>query len=1167
MKRLIVGIITISFIFGNFQPVWAQSADGFNINQLPAPGTMVAPSQNFVPVLLKGLVIHPNQPFNFDFIVDSGNDSTDQSNIQEQSQRMIRYFLTALTIPAGDLWVNLSPYEKDRIITNELGQTDMGRDMLAQDYVLKQLTASLIYPEKDLGKEFWSRVYRRVEAQTGNTNVPVNTFNKVWIVPNGANVFEHGHAVYVTKARLKVMLEEDYLALSHHVIPAKGRIDRHSQLLAGIHDKNNTHSISFQIIKQIILPEIEKEVNQGKNFALLRQVYYAAILAKWYRAEIQKTILAQAYLDKKKIAGIDLKDNSIKEQIYQRYLRAYKKGVFNFIKEDSDNLTGQMVPRKYFSGGEILDEAMINERKVDETSVAPIGKDFAMSLKVVPGGPDAAREGQRLSVDYSQATEFLRIKGILEDEIKGNHYDKITISKIAGLNKWRTIPAGYVESQYGQEIDRSKRIWLKTHNGKAFDWTAIAWPVNLDKNHPEDITDVVEGPAQELVRSILKIGGHPRWSNAWGPHVHGVLWDSNFTFLNPEDYFPFLDKPAEKPVRPVLSRDEYIEQTETIVRRVNDHEMFLDHAKQVFGRKLQVYKLEGSYEFFLVERYKHTDGVQRTWVIDMKWRDQFPNIPFPKQEFIDFVNNLEHEYIDRYGEKFRDKIQKKFRKAIGKIGFGKVFLGVLISRKILEEIPGTSDELTYNGDHIPYVIPEVSKEDLGYFSFGIQRFLKQYDKKKIKAGLPVVMVVELHDLEGFLKEQGMPEYRWGHWLDARPEGESGGLTLRELLKDENSSKAQLSTKVDAAMKTVIDKLNSGDISLSSGTWRGRDSDLIFYLHPYLERGTGIDIKKGNPTVIVIGFSSPDSLGDFPSKLKRLNSHIRIIATELPSEVPVAYLHLKLSQLPEELVSRNAKELILAVNDDFTINSGFIRYTDWSTDNYIFKKFGGNPESINYFEGRGSQNGNPAYVQSIKDDLEKKGTDLSKEGLKRIIEGGKDDYGSFTIERAPMQKALKEMGVEMQVGALPDLGSVPSDSPAILLFSNVLLHYPPDLRKEYWKALEKILRKNDVVIRKDNEEYGIFQMKNGVLSQVNSAMAAHIPDKGALVGNIQTGKRWHQGGIDLNQISVNRAGQGVNLQFDAAQISEITRPDFKGFRIIINSVTQIQNPLSLMGVHD
>ena len=72
---------------------------------------------------------------------------------------MIKYFFAALTLPEKDVWVNLSPYEKDCIVPKATGDTEMGRDMLAQDYILKQLTASLIYPEKDLGKEFWNRVY------------------------------------------------------------------------------------------------------------------------------------------------------------------------------------------------------------------------------------------------------------------------------------------------------------------------------------------------------------------------------------------------------------------------------------------------------------------------------------------------------------------------------------------------------------------------------------------------------------------------------------------------------------------------------------------------------------------------------------------------------------------------------------------------------------------------------------------------------------------------------------------------------------------------------------------------------------------------------------------------------------------------------------------------
>jgi Fe-S cluster biosynthesis and repair protein YggX len=37
----------------------------------------------------------------------------------------------------------------------------MGRDLLAEDYLLKQITSSLIYPEDGLGKKFWDKVYER----------------------------------------------------------------------------------------------------------------------------------------------------------------------------------------------------------------------------------------------------------------------------------------------------------------------------------------------------------------------------------------------------------------------------------------------------------------------------------------------------------------------------------------------------------------------------------------------------------------------------------------------------------------------------------------------------------------------------------------------------------------------------------------------------------------------------------------------------------------------------------------------------------------------------------------------------------------------------------------------------------------------------------------------
>ena len=126
---------------------------------------------------------------------------------------MVGYFLASLTVPEDQIWVNLSPYEQERMIAEGLGQTEMGRDLLAQDYMLKQITASLGYPESDLGAKFWVTVYRLAQEKLGTTNIPIKTFNKVWIVPRKAAVYEHENSVFVVSRDLKVMLEEDYLAL------------------------------------------------------------------------------------------------------------------------------------------------------------------------------------------------------------------------------------------------------------------------------------------------------------------------------------------------------------------------------------------------------------------------------------------------------------------------------------------------------------------------------------------------------------------------------------------------------------------------------------------------------------------------------------------------------------------------------------------------------------------------------------------------------------------------------------------------------------------------------------------------------------------------------------------------------------------------------------------
>src|SRR3989338_949918 len=371
LYRILSAFITLTFVFTSvLPPGYAQTISTLN---LPVHGVMVTPSAAFVPVLLKGMTVHPDNPLQFDFIIDSGNTGLDVGAqnfepLRKESEKLVKYFLASMTIPKDDLWVNLSPYEKDRIIPDELGKTELGRDMLAQDYILKQLTASLMYPEKELGKEFWDKVYRQAKEKYGTTEIPVDTFNKVWILPETATVYEHGQTVYIVEAKLKVMLDSDYLAMN------QGIGDRVQVIGEKLNPKPQPPNpqVSTEIIREVILPEIEREVNEGKSFANLRQIYNSAILAAWFKQNLRQTLLGQVYVDKAKTKGVDVDDKTVNEKIYAQYLEAFQKGVYNYIKEDIGPTTREMIQRKYFSGGTNLKVGDLVETYKEDRPLSPL---------------------------------------------------------------------------------------------------------------------------------------------------------------------------------------------------------------------------------------------------------------------------------------------------------------------------------------------------------------------------------------------------------------------------------------------------------------------------------------------------------------------------------------------------------------------------------------------------------------------------------------------------------------------------------------------------------------------------------------------------------------------------------------------------------------------------
>ncbi len=352
MKK-ILHLLLILFLILTGTPVGASGI------VLPEPGALVSFSSSYQPPVLVGIKAYSKEPFRFDLIVDQGDGADDAPALKDEITRLAKYFMAALTIPEKDLWVNLSPDEHDRIVPELFGQTEMGRDLLAQDYLLKQIASSAIYPDEAIGKKFWDEVYRTAQERLGTTEIPFDARNRVWIVPAEVTVYERPDAkdatAVVVSSHLKVMTEVDYLAMAK---------DRGQSIASTAPLVEQGSDLAVSVMREVVLPALEKEVNEGAHFARLRQIYHSFILASWYKKKVKDTLLASVYVDQKKVPGVDTGDPAAVEEIYQQYVASFKQGAFNLIKEEHDSASGALIPRKYFSGGIVLVDASMKISKV-----------------------------------------------------------------------------------------------------------------------------------------------------------------------------------------------------------------------------------------------------------------------------------------------------------------------------------------------------------------------------------------------------------------------------------------------------------------------------------------------------------------------------------------------------------------------------------------------------------------------------------------------------------------------------------------------------------------------------------------------------------------------------------------------------------------------------------
>ncbi len=363
------------------KPAWSKLLNIFILicfalnSFLPSASAQLLPTANPTSLMtlqavpIQGIMIYPNDPLKIDFIIKNENNISD-ADFKNETEKAVKYFFAALTIPEKDMWVNLSPYEKDRIVGEGLNKTDLGKELLEQDFQLKQLTASLMNPEKDLGDQFWKEIQTKLNERLGNNAEAINLLNKVWIVPDQAEIMVIGQHVFISQSHLKVLHEADYLALENS--------------LGSVPNDSNS-DIYRQAINDILVPAIEKEVNEGPTFAKLRQIYSATILAAWYKKNLKDSLIGQVYANQNKLKGIETDDQGFDQKVFDKYVMAYKQGAFEFVKEDYDPQSQDMSSKKYISGGILMDadKAMLNtNNNITRREFIKRGREFVRRLGV-----------------------------------------------------------------------------------------------------------------------------------------------------------------------------------------------------------------------------------------------------------------------------------------------------------------------------------------------------------------------------------------------------------------------------------------------------------------------------------------------------------------------------------------------------------------------------------------------------------------------------------------------------------------------------------------------------------------------------------------------------------------------------------------------------------------
>ncbi|MGC9667635.1 hypothetical protein ACNTMW_13890 [Planosporangium sp. 12N6] len=230
--------------------------------------------------------------YSFETVTTPGQESKDGTDQIYNADEALN---TWMAVEPSRFWVNLNPSQPDKVIDDYLGQTEVGRILLEADLELKRAWTRSQDPKAAVGREYWNRM-------TGLSGACI----RQWIVPKTATIREEGNRLYILDAPLEVKAEAfDF------TIPS----DPNFKCPANPEP-------SMAVYRDVLLPELNKAVNDAAQFKDLRRVYISRVAAEWYRDRMTADgRAAEAGIDSNDVTTLEREDDWSPTDVFNQYLK------------------------------------------------------------------------------------------------------------------------------------------------------------------------------------------------------------------------------------------------------------------------------------------------------------------------------------------------------------------------------------------------------------------------------------------------------------------------------------------------------------------------------------------------------------------------------------------------------------------------------------------------------------------------------------------------------------------------------------------------------------------------------------------------------------------------------------------------------------------------------